>query len=298
MDSFIKDYDKILKKHRVLETNDPLDRLIAVVNDAKEKIRDGNGEQKCFTLVLGFTSDDCKKQEEKRVLTKTAHIVSIDPASVNTALVALGKSIKTVSNGISEEQKELQSALTKYSKAIDKKFVGDMMGPINPHAFDNKEKILRNTIALHFIRQGNFEVGDAFAKASFLIGPFLEAGLTIPDSIRHQFVEMFDIVAALKEDNFEPALQWAMKHRSELEKRPSTLEFKLHRQRYLQLLEARQIQEAIAYARKHFVYFGNRHTQGKQTGIKKLPDTLTSFIFMLNGKILSWHLSKACLCEL
>ncbi|KAK3843548.1 MAG: CTLH/CRA C-terminal to lish motif domain-containing protein [Linnemannia gamsii] len=215
MESFIKDYDKIIKRQRTLETHDPLDRLIAVVNEAKEKIRE-------------------------------------DPSSVTTSLAALGKSIKTVSNGISEEQKEIQSSLTKYSKAIDKKFTADMMAAINPHAFDKKENILRNTIAMHFIRQGNFEIGDTFAK---------EAGLTVPDSMRHQFMEMFDIVAALKEDNLEPALQWATRHRSGLEKRSSTLEFKLHRQRYLQLLMGRQVQEAIAYARKNFAYFGNRHTQ-------------------------------------
>ncbi|KAF9129011.1 hypothetical protein BGW39_004539 [Mortierella sp. 14UC] len=215
MELFIKDYDKIIKKQRTLETNDPLDRLIAVVNEAKEKIR-------------------------------------ADPSTVNTSLATLGKSIKTVSNGISEEQKEIQSSLSKYSKAIDKKFTADMMAAINPHAFDKKENILRNTIAMHFIRQGNFEIGDTFAK---------EAGLTVPDSMRHQFMEMFDIVAALKEDNLEPALQWATRHRSGLEKRSSTLEFKLHRQRYLQLLMGRQVQEAIVYARKNFAYFGNRHTQ-------------------------------------
>ena len=34
-----------------------------------------------------------------------------------------------------------------------------------------------------------------------------EAGLDIPDAIRHQFGEMFEIVAALKENNLGPALQ-------------------------------------------------------------------------------------------
>ncbi|KAF9109856.1 hypothetical protein BGX27_007122 [Mortierella sp. AM989] len=229
MDSFIKDYDKILKKHRALDTNDPLDRLIAVVNEAKEKIR-------------------------------------ADPSSATTSLAVLGKSIKTTSNGISDEYKELQSALTKYSKAIDKKFTGDMMTTINSRAFDNKERILRNTVALHFIRQGNFEVGDMFAK---------EAGLTIPDSIRDQFVEMFEIVAALKESNLEPALDWAMRNRNELEKKSSTLEFKLHRLRFLQLLEARQTQDAVLYARQNFKYFGNRHTQ-------EIQRLMCSIIYMNN----------------
>ncbi|KAF9953238.1 hypothetical protein BGZ72_005587 [Mortierella alpina] len=171
MDSLIKDYEKILKRQRVLKTSDPLDRLIAIVNEAKEKIHE-------------------------------------DPSSVTGSLAALGKSTSSTSERISNEYKELQSALSKYSKGIDK-----------------------------------------------------EAGLEVPDSMRHQFVEMFDIVAALKEGNLEPALQWATRHRSGLEKRSSTLEFKLHRQRYLQLLEAGQVQDSIAYARKNFGYFGSRHIE-------------------------------------
>ncbi|KAF8925097.1 hypothetical protein BGZ52_007340, partial [Haplosporangium bisporale] len=83
MEAFVKDYDKVIKKQRTLETNDPLDRLINIVNEAKDKIR-------------------------------------ADPSSVSASLSALGKTIKTVSSGISEEHKELQSALSKYSKAIDK----------------------------------------------------------------------------------------------------------------------------------------------------------------------------------
>ncbi|KAG0301591.1 hypothetical protein BGZ98_008208 [Dissophora globulifera] len=203
MEQYIKDFDKVLKKQRALETNDPLDRLIAIVNKAKEDIR-------------------------------------ADPSAANTSLAILGKSFKSVSNTISEEQKELQSSVTKYSKALDKKFTADAMAAINPHAFDNKEQILRKTIALHYIRQGNFEVGDMFAKA-----------------------KMFDIVAALKNNDLGPALEWATRHRHELEKRSSTLEYKLHRQRYLQLVESQQTNEAIAYA-KQIGYFGTRHKREVQ----------------------------------
>ncbi|KAG0089883.1 hypothetical protein BGZ92_004061 [Podila epicladia] len=215
MEAFVKDYDKVIKKQRTLETNDPLDRLINIVNEAKDKIR-------------------------------------ADPSSVSASLTALSKNIKTVSSGISEEHKELQSALSKYSKAIDKRFNGDTIAAINPHAFDNKENILRNTIAMHFIRQGNFEIGDTFAK---------EAGLKLPESMRHKFMEMFEIVEALKINNLEPALEWSTRHRRELEKRSSILEFKLHHQRYLQLLEASRKEDAIAYAKQNFGYFGTRHTQ-------------------------------------
>jgi hypothetical protein len=47
-----------------------------------------------------------------------------------------------------------------------------MMAAINPHAFDNKENILRSTIAMHFIRQGNFEIGDTFAKVRIIVSTF------------------------------------------------------------------------------------------------------------------------------
>lgn len=56
MESFIKDYDKIIKKQRTLETNDPLDRLIAVVNEAKEKIRAGVFLQLCALFVSEVVS--------------------------------------------------------------------------------------------------------------------------------------------------------------------------------------------------------------------------------------------------
>lgn len=62
-------------------------------------------------------------------------------------------------------------------------------------------------------------------------------------------------------------LRWTKQHSAELEKRSSTLEFKLHRQRVLQLLEGNQTQEAIAYARENFTKFGDRHTRGTMVPI-------------------------------
>lgn len=127
MEAFVKDYDKVIKKQRMLETNDPLDRLINIVNEAKDKIRAGtlrhgkDGLLTCFIL-----------ESEKRHFMLRWDCVwpipncfvifpcGIDPSSVSASLTALGKTIKTVSSGISEEHKELQSALSKYSKAIDK----------------------------------------------------------------------------------------------------------------------------------------------------------------------------------
>lgn len=34
-----------------------------------------------------------------------------------------------------------------------------------------------------------------------------EAGLKLPESLRHKFMEMFEIVEALKVNNLEPALE-------------------------------------------------------------------------------------------
>lgn len=125
METFVKDYDKVIKKQRTLENNDPLDRLINIVNEAKDKIRAGNIEPwKGWLSLPHFIKKRpvCaplrlpKADPWLCLLT----LLAIDPSSVSASLSALGKTIKTVSNGISEEHKELQSALSKYSKAIDK----------------------------------------------------------------------------------------------------------------------------------------------------------------------------------
>lgn len=63
----------------------------------------------------------------------------------------------------------------------------------------------------------------------------------------------------------EPALVWAVAHHDNLEAQNSSLEFKLHRLKFIELLRqgAAYQTEAIAYARMHFREFVHKHEKGK-----------------------------------
>lgn len=70
---------------------------------------------------------------------------------------------------------------------------------------------------------------------------------------------------SLKQRDVEPALAWATAHRDSLEGNNSSLEFKLHQFKFIEILEKGPTcqTEAIAYARTHFRQFAYRHAKGK-----------------------------------
>ncbi|CAG8434900.1 8772_t:CDS:2 [Funneliformis mosseae] len=172
-----------------------------------------------------------------------------DPENAGVSLKKLEQNFKELAAKALESHKEFQKVIVRYEKIVDKKWKNDITIASNPEVFANKEKVLNTTVALHFIREGRFELANRFIR---------EAQLCIPDTIQTQFHEMYQILGAIKLENLEPAIEWARLKSKELEKRGSTLEFELHRQRYVQLLIDRQ-EEALAYARRKFYLFRARH---------------------------------------
>lgn len=75
---------------------------------------------------------------------------------------------------------------------------------------------------------------------------------------------MNHILESLKQKDIEPALAWAIAHRDNLEAHNSSLEFKLHQFKFIEiLLKGPSSQnEAITYARMHFRPFAYRHAKG------------------------------------
>lgn len=63
----------------------------------------------------------------------------------------------------------------------------------------------------------------------------------------------------------EPALAWATAHRDRLDAINSSLEFKLHQLKFIELLRegAANQTDAISYARLHFRRFVPKHESGK-----------------------------------
>ncbi|RUS12952.1 hypothetical protein BC938DRAFT_478259, partial [Jimgerdemannia flammicorona] len=83
-------------------------------------------------------------------LLNDAKTVTLD----TSAITHLSNTVKQSTQQISDNQKEFHAALTKYGKAIDKKFKQDLTIASNPEAFAGKDVYLDKTVALHFIRQG------------------------------------------------------------------------------------------------------------------------------------------------
>ena len=68
----------------------------------------------------------------------------------------------------------------------------------------------------------------------------------------------------LRHRNLYAALEWAQTHREQLMEQNSSLEFKLHRLQFLQLVSEGPGKqgEALAYVRKHFPPFVHQHETG------------------------------------
>ena len=165
------------------------------------------------------------------------------------------------------DHRNLHGVVSKVGKSIDKHFLADFpsVSKFDLFEFETHVHTLNRMILEHFCRQGMSEVSDCLLK---------EAKMAPEEDIHFElFSNVFQIWEAMTSNNLEPALEWAQKYSSELESRKSELLFKLHRLKFLQLLESSsrgssgQAQEAIAYARKNFQKFRN-------SDIKMLMGTL------------------------
>ncbi|CAB4395738.1 unnamed protein product [Rhizophagus irregularis] len=215
MDSISKEFSKVEKKQQEVadSTIDNIDKIINEIQEAQKRLE-------------------------------------TDPVSAGAILKELELKFKELTTKTLESHKELQKVIIRYEKIVDKKWKNDITIASNPEVFANKEKVLNTTVALHFIREGRFELANTFIR---------EAQLDIPNTIQTQFHEMYQILGDIKLEKLEPAIEWARTKSKELEKRGSTLEFELHRQRYVQLLIDNRREEALVYAKKKFPLFHSRH---------------------------------------
>ncbi|KAL0096307.1 CTLH/CRA C-terminal to lish motif domain-containing protein [Phycomyces blakesleeanus] len=155
------------------------------------------------------------------------------------------------------QQKEFQSALSKFGKDIERKFKQDLSVIYHPEAFSGKEHLVGRALAMHFIRQGQFDLCDAYMK---------EAGIqqdntlyAMTEHLKKEFHRMYAILKELEAHHLDSAIEWASANREALAKDCSSLEFNLHRLRILQLKQERSTLEAIQYTRAHFAPFGDKH---------------------------------------
>ncbi|KAL5075724.1 hypothetical protein RYX36_014708, partial [Vicia faba] len=91
--------------------------------------------------------------------------------------------------------KELNSSLAKYQKILEKSLNTDISKAYRNVQFDTY--IINQIIASHLYRLGLFDLGDNFIK---------EAGEPNATSLRSQFLEMHQVIEAMRGRNLQPAL--------------------------------------------------------------------------------------------
>ncbi|KAK9134184.1 hypothetical protein Syun_013514 [Stephania yunnanensis] len=146
-------------------------------------------------------------------------------------------------NQLEGSQKELNVGLSKYVKLLEKSF-----NPEIAKAYRNVEFDLHTVnqiIANHFYRHGLFDLGDCFIN---------EAGV---DSLKTPFMEMYKILEDMRSRNLDSALNWAAAHHDTLLQKGSSLELKLHRLQFVEILQKGNRAEALQYARVHLAPFAS-----------------------------------------
>ncbi|KAG8195678.1 hypothetical protein JTE90_003823 [Oedothorax gibbosus] len=169
------------------------------------------------------------------------------------------KKVRDVVASMATEHRDLHGTVSKVGKAIDKNFVADFGSTSNEEVFQNPEsvRLLNQVISEHFLRQGMLDIAEDMIK---------ETGIQLEEDKREPFSELNRILDALKKRDLGPALMWAQSNRTKLLEQSSSLEFRLHRLHFIELLQQGVFKqdEAINYARKNFQHLATQHEKDIQ----------------------------------
>ncbi|KAL4386284.1 hypothetical protein GQ457_09G010960 [Hibiscus cannabinus] len=229
-------------------------------------------------MELNFLKDSFERVAKKRKVSysKTQEVTDLIVQEIEKAikmvqsstleykseLAELKKKLQEVAplSQLEGTQKELNIALSKYPKAIEKVLNPDISKAYQNVEFDSR--IVNQIIASHFYRQGLFEVGDCFIAEARDV----EAAATM----KSLFQELYQILEAMKSWDLEPALKWAAANSNTLKENGSDLQLRLHHLQFLKILQKGSRDEALKYARTNFVSFAGNHL----TEIQKLMGCL------------------------
>lgn len=168
------------------------------------------------------------------------------------------RKIKEAISRMGQEHKDLHSTVSKVGKSVDRNFVTDFTSISQECNFEEEEKrlLLNEVISEHFMRQGMLHIADALIE---------DADLEIAADKKEPFLELHRILGALKQRDLTPALRWSEENRDKLNEIRSSLEFKLHRLRFIDLLKQGPSHQshALQYSR-NFEAFADRHTRDLQ----------------------------------
>ncbi|KAE9597940.1 hypothetical protein Lal_00029547 [Lupinus albus] len=146
-------------------------------------------------------------------------------------------------------QNELNVPLCEYKKILEKYFNPDISKAYRN--FDIDTHTLNQIISKHFYREGLFDVGDHFVS---VLGEPESAAI-----MKSPFLEMYQMLEAMKDRNLEPALNWAATNSDKLAQSKSDIVLKLHSMQFLKILQNGSIVETIDYGRTYLSPFTSTH---------------------------------------
>ena len=145
-------------------------------------------------------------------------------------------------------------------------------------ALSSHPNLVNRAIAVHLLREGQFEVASTFMaevaanppQAVPTSGPPdrpLDGETLSSESLQEHFMHMYGILNELRSNkNLLPAIEWARSQRDVLQARGSNLEFELGRLQFVWLFggsgaghDVRGLSDALAYARREFGNFQGRY---------------------------------------
>ncbi|KAF8404771.1 hypothetical protein HHK36_009660 [Tetracentron sinense] len=175
---------------------------------------------------------------------------SASPVDLKSILLEVKTKLNEIGvlNQLEGPQKELNVGLSKYAKLLEKSFNPDISKAYRNVDFDIHT--VNQIIAVHFYRQGLFDLGDCFIN---------EAGEPEANALKSQFLEMYQILEAMRSKNLGPALNWAATNCDRLRQNGSSLELKLHRLQFVEMLQNGSRADALKYARKNLSPFAFLH---------------------------------------
>ncbi|CAH0478015.1 unnamed protein product [Peronospora belbahrii] len=156
-----------------------------------------------------------------------------------------------IEKNVASELKSIHILLSRFSKYIDKNLCTDITKVCRTNEID--QKIVCRLVVEYLYQEGQIEAADAMCK---------EAGLELPSTIRNCFIELHKILKAIEKHDVQPALDWARKHRKELESLEIDIEFELVRHKYVDILESSSdMMDAVSFANKELPYFHQTHAE-------------------------------------
>ncbi|PBP16495.1 RMND5A protein [Diplocarpon rosae] len=210
----------------------------------------------------------------------------------DSAAITLAKLQNPVQQGfwkVNEDLKKIHKGHNSYGKSLDKHFPVKAL-PTEYDALASHPSLINRAIAMHLLREGQFDVASTFLSEALDNPPKPHAtpGTPNPSSndsndlsslksqeLQEKFSNMYQILHELKNRNLHPAIHWAEQNSQDLENRGSNLEFELCKLQYVWLFLGPEINglpddhnngpyAAIRYAKKAFPRHQLRFTKDCQ----------------------------------